>query len=264
MALAAGVASANTAEEMGNSGGGGRKAANDPLTPSTKGRSGRGAVETYSNDARYENRRENSSVTGAPLDLQWRQLQNVEYLTDGGSSWVHTAVLQGRPVVVKTLKPECQDVSVALSEIEAELNVHARLDHENIVRLVGAGTTSKNVRFLVLERLDGGTLSQMLGYDTRIRDRRRRFWKRKHFSFVDMLRIARSIARAMVYCHEEAVPGSIVIHRDLKPDNIGMFVLKCGDALVQTGVLKRISCFSLMQDSRWTVLLRCSTLDWQK
>ena len=163
----------------------------------------------------------NLSVTGALLDLHWRQLQNVEYLTDGGNSWIHTAVFQGRPVVVKTLKPECQDVAVAINEIEAELAVHSRLDHVNIVHLIGAGTTSKNVRFLVLERLDGGTLSQMLGYNTRIRDRRRRFWKRKHFSFVDMLRIARAIAKAMIYCHEEAIPGSVVIHRDLKPDNIG-------------------------------------------
>jgi serine/threonine protein kinase len=161
------------------------------------------------------------SVTGAQLDLQWRQLRNVEYLTDGGNSWIHTAVFDGKPVVVKTLKPECQDVALAINEIEGELSVHSRLHHPNIVELLGAGTTSKGVRFVVLERLDGGTLSQRLGYDTRIRDRRRRFWRKKHFSYLDVLRIARSIAQAMAYCHEEAIPGSVVLHRDLKPDNIG-------------------------------------------
>jgi len=41
------------------------------------------------------------------LDLKWSALQNVEYLTDGGDTWIHTAVIAGRPVVVKTLKPEC-------------------------------------------------------------------------------------------------------------------------------------------------------------
>ena len=61
------------------------------------------------------------SVTGAQLDLQWRQLSNVEYLTDGGNSWIHTAVFNGKPVVVKTLKPECQDVALAINEIEGEL-----------------------------------------------------------------------------------------------------------------------------------------------
>lgn len=64
---------------------------------------------------------ERVSVTGAQLDLQWRQLHNVEYLTDGGNSWIHTAVFNGKPVVVKTLKPECQDVAVAINEIEGEL-----------------------------------------------------------------------------------------------------------------------------------------------
>jgi len=74
---------------------------------------------------------------------------------------------------------------------------------------------------MVLERLDGGTLTQKLGYDTRIRDRRRRFWKKKQISYVEALRAARAIAGAMKYCHEEAIPGSVVLHRDLKPDNIG-------------------------------------------
>ena len=91
--------------------------------------------------------------------------------------------------------------------------IHSRLNHPNIVSLIGAGTTSKGIRFVVLERLDGGTLTQMLGYDTRIRDRRRRFWRKKQMSYLDVLQCARSIAEAMAYCHEDAVPGSMVLHR---------------------------------------------------
>lgn len=63
-----------------------------------------------------------TSITGARLDLKWRQLTNVEYLTDGGNSWIHTAVFSEKPVVVKTLKPECQDVALAINEIEGELS----------------------------------------------------------------------------------------------------------------------------------------------
>ena len=61
------------------------------------------------------------SITGADLDLKWSALKNVEYLTDGGNSWIHTAVMNGKPCVVKTLKPECQDIVLAINEIEDEL-----------------------------------------------------------------------------------------------------------------------------------------------
>ena len=220
MALAAGTASVNSLAEEGLY----DRDTNTPSRRDWQAHSLSRSEHVPTNGATIairHHRIEQTSVTGAQLNLPWRQLQNVEYLTDGGNSWIHTAVYNGKPVAVKTLKPECQDVVVAINEIEGELAVHARLNHPNIVSLIGAGTTSRGVRFVVLERLDGGTLSQMLGYDNRIRDRRRRFWKKKHFSFLDVLRVARSIAEAMMYCHEHAIPGSVVLHRDLKPDNIG-------------------------------------------
>lgn len=107
----------------------------------------------------------------------------------------------------------------------------------NIVNLLGAGVTSKGVRFIVLERLDGGTLTQMLGYDTRIRDRRRRFWRKKNFSYSDVLKCARSIASAMTYCQQEAIPDCMVLHRDLKPDNIG-FTLNGTVKVIDFGLAK--------------------------
>jgi len=163
-----------------------------------------------------------SSTTAIPMDMRWNQLRNVEYLTDGANSWIHTAVMNGKPVVVKTLKPECQDLAHAINEIEDELSIHSKLNHIHIAQLLGAGTSAKGHRFLVLERLDGGTLSQMLGYDSRIRDRRRRFWRRKQFTLKEILFFARSMADALAYCHSGAIEGSMVLHRDLKPDNIGL------------------------------------------
>lgn len=170
------------------------------------------------------------------MNLQWESLRNVEYLTDGGNNWIHTAVLQGKSVVVKTLKPECQDVALAINEIEGELEIHSRLDHPNIVKLIGAGFTPRGVRFVVLERLDGGTLTQLLGYDTRIRDRRRRFWTKKKISYMDVLKCARSLAEALAYCHGRAIPNAMVLHRDLKPDNVGEFFFSLSFAVFALNV----------------------------
>jgi len=212
------------------------------LSKTTDGRHSKTDIHGYrplsSSGINYQ-RADKTSITGARLDLQWRQLLNVEYLTDGGNSWIHTAVFDGKPVVVKTLRPECQDTAVAINEIESEVAVHSRLNHPNIVSLIGAGWTSKKVRFIVLERLDGGTLTQMLGYDTRIRDRRRRFWRKKQLPYLDVLRCARSLARAMQYCHEQAIPGSMVLHRDLKPDNIG-FTLDGKVKLIDFGLARML------------------------
>ena len=88
-------------------------------------------------------RLERVSVTGAQLDLQWRQLHNVEYLTDGGNSWIHTAVFNGKPVVVKTLKPECQDVAVAINEIEGELGRLQAMARPVIVQLLTGYSTDQ-------------------------------------------------------------------------------------------------------------------------
>lgn len=187
------------------------------------------------------------SVTGAQLNLQWDSLRNVEYLTDGGNAWIHTAVFQGKSVVVKTLKPECQDVALAIKEIESELEIHSRLDHPNICKLVGAGFTPRGIRFIVLERLDGGTMSQLLGYDNRIRDRRRRFWNKKKLSYMDVLQCSRDLADSLAYCHGRAIPNAMVMHRDLKPDNIG-FALDGKLQLFDFGLARIVENASISND----------------
>ena len=39
--------------------------------------------------------------------------------------------------------------------------------------------------------------------------------------YMDVLKCARSMADAMAYCHGRAIPNAMVMHGDLKPDNIG-------------------------------------------
>lgn len=93
-------------------------------------------------------RAEHTSITGAKLDLQWRQLQNVEYLTDGGNSWIHTAVFNGKAIVVKTLKPECQDLALAINEIEGELGTSWHCSTDCSCPHVGIGLRARSLEVL--------------------------------------------------------------------------------------------------------------------
>jgi serine/threonine protein kinase len=89
-----------------------------------------------------------------------------------------------------------------------------RLNHDHIVRLIGAGREPE--RFLIIERLDGGTLGQRCGGGGLVRDRRRRFRRKQPFNYLELLRCARQLAEGLRYLHDEAIPGRMVIHRDLK------------------------------------------------
>jgi serine/threonine protein kinase len=40
---------------------------------------------------------------------------------------------------------------------------------------------------------------------------------------MDVLKCARSLADALAYCHGRAIPNVMVLHRDLKPDNLGEY-----------------------------------------
>ncbi|CAN0084219.1 unnamed protein product [Phaeothamnion confervicola] len=116
-----------------------------------------------------------------------------------------------------------------------------KLRHSNIVRLVGAGTRPE--RFLLIARLDGGTLAQRCGNALAIRDRRGQFRRAKPFTYVELLRCARQLAEALRYMHESAIPGYILIHRDLKASKTGGRDGKNGSPvlkLIDLGLAKQV------------------------
>lgn len=165
------------------------------------------------------------SVTGANLNMDWLLLKHVEFYVDGGHNWLYSAELNGKPVVVKIVKPRSRNDPMAIEDLERELRIHARLNHENIVELVGAGLKPQGERFIVLEKLDGGTLSQMLGFNRKRAEKKNTIFKndkgsREPLSYIDVLKHARWLSSALQYCHSKAFPGSMVLHRDLKPENI--------------------------------------------
>jgi serine/threonine-protein kinase len=86
----------------------------------------------------------------------------------------------------------------------AEAKVLAALNHPGIAAIYGI-EESDGVRALVLELVEGETLSDRLGSTPR------------RMSLDETLAIARQIADALYAAHERGI-----IHRDLKPADVGL------------------------------------------
>ena len=152
--------------------------------------------------------------------LTWDDFQNAEHLIDSSSCHIYTAMWRNRKVILKLIKADRVNSSVAVSEFETEVSVLSRLNHGNIVRYLGSGFKPR--RFIVLEYLEGGTLANVLGMcpdNSRWRNGRRN--GRKKFTYLQSLNLVRSLASAMNYLHMKWHGSVSVVHRDLKPDNIG-------------------------------------------
>ena len=134
-------------------------------------------------------------------------------LCRGSRADIFTATLRatGARVVVKMLREDCLEEPLARQEFVVEQGLLARISHPNVVRLLGMGTQPRP--FLVLEWLSGGTLTSKL--------RSQRYFFNRKMSFQEVLENLKELAEALDYMHMRAHPDACILHRDLKPDNIG-------------------------------------------
>ncbi|KAM3570350.1 hypothetical protein VYU27_007573, partial [Nannochloropsis oceanica] len=150
--------------------------------------------------------------------VQWTDLHHLERLVDGGTSVVYTALYNRLPVIVKILKEDCERNELRLREIRGEIELMQSLNHPNIVQYIASGREPRT--FVVMERLEGGSLNQRLGFaPTHSGVHRNSFFTRdvrKAFSYESLLKYALQMAEALRYMHDEALPGYAIMHRDLK------------------------------------------------
>jgi len=151
-------------------------------------------------------------------NVQWSSFENIEHQIDSSSCHIYTAMWDGKKVILKLIKADRVTSAVALSEFEAEVSVLSRTRHDHIVNFLGSGHVPR--RFLVLEYLEGGTLANALGVRADNSSKKQKLMKIK-FSYIQTLKFARSLATAMHYLHSEWHEQIVILHRDLKPDNIG-------------------------------------------
>jgi serine/threonine-protein kinase len=93
------------------------------------------------------------------------------------------------------------DTDQILQRFRQERQILARLQHPNIARLVDGGVTEDGQPFFALEYVDGEPIDQYCDEGNLNVDQR--------------LTLFQEVCQALVYAH-----SNLVVHRDLKPDNI--------------------------------------------
>lgn len=152
-------------------------------------------------------------------NMSYEELSSLQHLAKGSNSNIYTALLVGQKqkVVVKQIMDAPPDKENAFREFIIEHEILMRLSHPNVVDYYGGGFTGRKGRhcpFLVMERLKGKSLADMLGEYV--------YGQATPFlPLYAVVHIGRSFASALKYLHTEFHPDGLVIHRDLKPDNIG-------------------------------------------
>lgn len=107
----------------------------------------------------------------------------------------------GRRVALKVLSPERMNNPRALARFQREAKVGAQLQHENLVRIYDEGD-SNNVRYLVMEYIEGKTVAQLVAEVGRL-------------PAATAAGLARQVALGLEHAYQKGL-----IHRDVNPSNI--------------------------------------------
>ncbi len=103
-------------------------------------------------------------------------------------------------VALKLLKREMNTAALR-RRFQQERQILASLEHENIARLMDAGSTDDNVPFIAMEYIEGLPINE--------------YCNRNNLDIVHRLDLFREVCLAVDFAHR-----NLVVHRDLKPSNI--------------------------------------------
>ena len=111
--------------------------------------------------------------------------------------------LLGRPAAIKVLLPELSQKQDIVMRFFNEARAATAIRHPGIIEIYDFGWTPEGAAFIVMEHLEGETLSRRSA--------------RARLPWQAVLTVARQIAGALAAAHAKGI-----VHRDLKPDNIFM------------------------------------------
>lgn len=125
-------------------------------------------------------------------------------LSTGGMGEVYRGQheILGKAVAIKVLRPERTGDPQQLTRFINEAKAASAIQHPGIIRVDDFGTTEDGRSYLVMEFLEGETLSDRIRKQGKLADK-------------DAAKIAQGICSALQAAHDKGI-----YHRDLKPDNV--------------------------------------------
>jgi eukaryotic-like serine/threonine-protein kinase len=168
-----------------------------------------------------------SLMAASAADMIGRSLgawRIVDVIGHGGMGVVYRAERADeafqRRAAIKVVRPGA-DLTPIVERFRIERETLAALDHPNIARLLDGGTTAEGYPYFVMELVDGIPID--------------RYCDEQRLSIGARLKLFLQVCAGVQYAHE-----NLVVHRDIKPDNI--LVGKDGTPkLLDFGVAKIVS-----------------------
>src|ERR1700683_3905895 len=132
------------------------------------------------------------------------QYELVAKLGSGGMGEVYRAVRDDdqfqKQVAIKLIR-QGYDTAQIVRRFRNERQILASLEHPNIASLLDGGTTEEGLPFFVMELVEGQPIDQ--------------YCATQNLDIRGRLKLFRSVCDAVQYAHQ-----NLVVHRDLKPQNI--------------------------------------------
>lgn len=179
---------------------------------------------TVDDDSANSSSSDSTKVRYNPDDVIAGKYQLIRILGEGGMGavWEARNIGLDSAVAIKLIRADVDEVSAA-ERLVQEARAAARLGHPAIVRVFDVGETHFGDPFIVMERLRGDNMGDLLGTEGRL-------------TAVAAVQILLPIADALATAHIKGI-----VHRDIKPENIYLAEDENGELqpkLVDFGVAK--------------------------
>jgi serine/threonine-protein kinase len=138
-------------------------------------------------------------------------------LGEGGMAVVFAAqhMLLDKPIAVKILSPDLPQTPIIIERFLTEARAAAKVDSPNVARVMDVGTLKSGLPYMVMERLDGCDLEELLRLEHQL-------------AVGDAVDYVLQALAGLAHAHTLGI-----VHRDLKPANLFLAHQPDGTAIIK-------------------------------